>query len=102
MKKAMDKLKNQIAEYPSLYFRAKAKRYPEWALEDEEIDLISDSVKFALEILDIEFQIEALSITLTSIWWVIAYPVAVIGGIWMTKRSNVATAHPEAFQKKGK
>jgi hypothetical protein len=101
MKKAMDKLKKSIAVYPKMYFSNKAKRHPEWALDEDEEALITDSITFALDILDIEFEIEALHITLTSIWWVIAYPISVIGMVFLSHSSAVKEAHPEDFQKEG-
>jgi hypothetical protein len=103
MKKAMNKLKKSIGTYPKMYFAAKAKKHPEWALDDDEEKLMTDSITFALDILDIDFEIEALHITLKSIWWVIAYPVTVIAGIFFVHRAAAKEAHPDDFlPKEGK
>lgn len=94
MKKAMDKIKQKIGTFPILWFKAKELQHPEWALDDEEKAIITDSLEFVFEILNVEFEIQSLDITLTSIWWIIAYPIAAIGMIFMVKSSAVKAAHP--------
>lgn len=95
MKKAMDKIKQKVGTFPILWFNAKAAQHPEWALDDEEKEIIKDSLEFVFEILNIEFNIQTLDYTLTSIWWVIAYPIAAIGMIFMIKSSAYKAANPE-------
>jgi hypothetical protein len=99
MKQAMDKMKKSIATYPKMYFSNKAKKHPEWTLDADEEELITDSITFALDILDIDFEIEALHITLKSIWWVIMYPVSVIGLTFFAHQAAVKETHPEDFKK---
>jgi hypothetical protein len=99
MRKAMKKLKERIGRFPAIWFEQKALQHPEWALSKDEEDTISESVNFALELLDIEFMIEPVSMTLTSIWWVIAYPFATIGMVWFYHADKVKKAHPEDFEK---
>lgn len=92
MRAEMRKLKKKIAEeLPELFFNRRAEQLdqPEWKLTTDEKDAISDSINMVLEVLDIEFAIEPLSMTLTSIWWVIAYPIVVILGIFMLKQSEI-------------
>jgi hypothetical protein len=102
MRKAMNKLKKNISDYPSMFFDARSKQHPEWQLDKNEKETLRESIEFALEILDIEFEIEAISITLTSIWWIIAYPIAVFGMMFLTHREAVISAHPEDFIKEDK
>jgi hypothetical protein len=92
MRAEMKKLKKKIAEdLPRLFFNRRAEQLdqPEWKLTRDEEEAIADSVNMVLEILDIEFAIEPLNMTLTSIWWVIAYPVIVILGIFMFKQAEI-------------
>ena len=102
MRNAMNKLKDRIASAPALWFDASAKRHAEWKLDDDEKELINDSVQFALEVLDVNFEIEAVEITLRSIWWVIMYPVSVIGLTFFAHKENVQRMHPEDFKKEKK
>jgi hypothetical protein len=95
MKKAMEKIKEKVATFPILWFKAKEMQHPEWALDEEEKAIITDSLDFVFEILNVEFEIQTLDIKLTSIWWVIAYPVAAIGMIFAIKSNAVKQAHPE-------
>ena len=51
--------------------------------------------------LDIDFEIEPLSISLTSIWWVISYPVLAFAFLFLTKKAVVmeveqAESNPDA------
>lgn len=89
MQKSMDKLKSKTAKLPILWFHNQAKNRPEWELDDEEKELITDSIETVFEILDVEIQIEPLTWTLTSIWWVIAYPIMAFGFLFLTKKSLV-------------
>lgn len=102
MKKAMKKLKERIGKFPALWFATKAEKHPEWRLNQEEEEIISESIGFVMEILDIEFMIEPINVTLTSIWWIIAYPFCTIGLIWFSHHDAVKLAHPEEFEEKEK
>lgn len=87
IKKAMNKFKKKVAEFPIAWFHQQAKGNPEWELDEEEKDLITDAIGTVFELLDIEFAIEPLSVQLTSIWWVIAYPVLTFVFLFLTKKS---------------
>jgi hypothetical protein len=95
MKAAMKKIQDKVCSFPNLYFKNKASIHPEWALDEEEEAIITDSLSFVFDVLNIEFMIEGLDITLTSIWWVIAYPILAIGMIFAVKKSAVEAAHPK-------
>jgi hypothetical protein len=95
MKKAMDKFVRQIAEFPALYFHNAAATNPEWELDEDEKEMLTDSVSMVFEILDVEFEIEPLNMTLTSIWWIISYPFVVFGYIFLTKKSKIETKEKE-------
>jgi hypothetical protein len=87
IKKAMNKFKKKVTEFPIAWFHQQAKGNPEWELDDEEKDLITDAIGTVFELLDIEFAIEPLSVQLTSIWWVIAYPILTFVFLFLTKKS---------------
>lgn len=92
MRAEMRKLKKKISEdLPEFFFNRQAEKMeqPEWKLTKDEKDAISDSVNMVLEVLDIDFAIEPVAMTLTSIWWVIAYPVLVILGIFFLKQQEI-------------
>lgn len=89
MKKSMQKFRNKIAAAPINWFHAQAKGNPEWELDDDEKELMQDSIGTVLDILEIEFVVEPLSWTLTSVWWVISYPVFAFAFLFLTKKSLI-------------
>lgn len=89
MQKSMDKLKAKTAKFPVMWFNGKSKEHPEWALDKDEEDLLTDSIETVFEILDIELQIEPLTMTLTSIWWVLSYPLLAFAFLFFTKQSQI-------------
>lgn len=95
MKAAMKKIEDKVCSFPSLYFRNKALVHPEWKLDEDEEDIIKDSLSFVFQVLNIEFMIEGLDITLTSIWWVLAYPILAIGMIFVSHKTAADAAHPK-------
>jgi hypothetical protein len=102
MKAAMKKIQDKVSSFPILYFKGKAKVHPEWALDQDEEEIISDSLTFLFEVLDVNFNIQPLNVTLESIWWVIAYPVCAIGMIFFSHSAAVKANHPEDFQEEKK
>lgn len=88
MKKAMEKLKDKAANGPIMYFHTKAKNNPEWELDEDEKEMLRDSISTVFELLDINVEIEPLEWTLSSIWWVISYPLVVFGALFMMKKSQ--------------
>jgi hypothetical protein len=95
MKAAMKKIQEKVCSFPILYFSNKAKIHPEWALDEDEKEIVTDSLSFVFDILNIEFQIEQLNLTLESIWWVIAYPICAIGMIFLSHKAVVDALHSE-------
>lgn len=97
MKKKMEAFKAKISEtLPGLFFNRMAAKYdqPGWKLSDDEAEAVKDSVETALDMLDIEFAFQPIEITLTSIWWVVLYPVTVFGTIFLMKSSEFPIAKP--------
>jgi hypothetical protein len=95
MKAAMKKIQDKVSSAPILYFRGKAKQYEEWKLDEDEEEMIKESISFFFEVLNIEFLIEPLNYTLTSIWWVVAYPIAIFGMVFVTHKAAADAAHPK-------
>lgn len=89
MRKSMEKLKAKTADLPIMWFHTKAKGHPEWELDDEEKELMTDAITTVFDVLDIEVEIEPLSWTLTSIWWVLSYPVVAFAFLFLSKKSLV-------------
>jgi hypothetical protein len=87
MKRAMDKLKDKAANLPIMWFHQQAKNNPEWELDDDEKELITDAIGTVFEVLDIEIEIQPLSWTLTSIYWVLGYPIVAFLFLFLTKKS---------------
>lgn len=98
MRKAMNKFRGKISSVPVMWFHAQAKANPEWELDDTEKELIEDAIDTVLDVLDIQIEIEALSMTLTSIWWVISYPVLVIVFLFLTKKSLILDKEKQATE----
>jgi hypothetical protein len=94
MQKTMDKLRNKTAAIPIMWFHSMAKEHPEWELDEEEKDILKDSFETVFEVLDIEVQIEPIVATLTSIWWVLGYPICVLLFLFMSKKT-AAAVQPE-------
>lgn len=90
MQKMMDGFRDQVADIPIMWFHNQAKENPEWELDAKEKEVLTDAFAVVFEVLDIEIQIEALSMTLTSIWWVIAYPFVAFTFLFLTKKAAVA------------
>jgi hypothetical protein len=95
MKAAMKKIQDKVCSFPILYFEGKAKVHPEWSLDSDEKDIITESLSFVFEVLNINFNIDQLDVTLTSIWWVIAYPTLAIGMIFFSHKAAVDILHPK-------
>lgn len=89
MRKAMNRFKTKIADIPIMWFHTQAKANPEWELDDDEKALITDAIETVFDVLDIEVEIEPLSWTLTSVWWVISYPVLAFVFLFLTKKSLI-------------
>lgn len=92
MQKSMDKLKSKAGKLPVQWFNNKAKERPEWKLDADEEELISDAIETVFDVLDIEIQIEPLSMTLTSIWWVLSYPICAFLFLFLSKKSSAIQA----------
>ncbi len=88
MKKSMDKLKAKAANFPVMWFHQKAKANPEWELDEEEKDLLTDSIETVFELLDINVEIEPIEMTFRSMYWVIIYPIGAFAFLFLTKKSN--------------
>jgi hypothetical protein len=89
MQKTMDKLKGKASTFPVLWFHSMAKEHPEWELDEDERDILTDSIETVFEVLDIEIQIEPLSVELTSIWWVLSYPILAFAFLFFSKKSMI-------------
>lgn len=92
MKKKMEAFKSKLSEtFPSLFFHSMAVKHeqPEWELTSDEKESIKDSIDTVLEILDIEFAFQPISLQLTSIWWVVCYPIIVFGFIFISKSTEL-------------
>lgn len=87
VRKAMNKFKGKVADVPIMWFHTQAKDDLAWELDADEKELITDSIETVFDVLDISFEIEPLSYTLTSIWWVISYPLLAFTFLFLTKKS---------------
>jgi hypothetical protein len=87
IRKAMSKFKGKVASVPILWFHNQAKDNPEWELDKDEQELLTDSIETVFEVLDVNFEIEPLSWTLTSVWWVVSYPLLAFLFLFLTKKS---------------
>jgi hypothetical protein len=95
VRRAMNRFKTKISDVPILWFHQQAKSHPEWELDDDEKELIKDSVETVFDVLDIEVEIQPLSWTLTSIWWVLSYPLLAFVFLFLTKKSLTMQADQE-------
>lgn len=89
MRKAMNRLKTRVANIPIMWFHTQAKQNPEWELDAEEQAMMTDAIETVFDVLDIEVEIEPLSWTLTSVWWVVSYPLLAFVFLFLTKKSVI-------------
>jgi hypothetical protein len=89
MKKSMDKIRGVGSDALVMWFHDQAKEQPEWELDEKEEEWLRDSMETVFEVLDIELQIEPITATLTSIWWVIAYPFCTFAFLFFTKKAKI-------------
>lgn len=94
VRKAMNRFKTKVADVPILWFHQQAKVHPEWELDADERDLLKDAIETVFDVLDIEIEIQPLSWTLTSVWWVLSYPVLAFVYLFLVKKS-MTMEHPE-------
>jgi hypothetical protein len=87
VRKAMDRFKVKVANVPIMWFHSQAKSNPEWELDADEKAMLKDAVETVFDVLDIGVEIEPLSWTLTSVWWVLSYPVLAFVFLFLTKKS---------------
>jgi hypothetical protein len=98
MQKMMDGFRDQIVDIPLMWFHNQAKDNPEWGLDDKEEEFLKDAFGVVFEVLDIQIEIEAVSMTLTSMWWVIAYPFAAFAFLFLTHKAAVTEKNREDQQ----
>ena len=72
----LNKMKRSFAEaLPKAVGVAVREKGPEYALTDEDTEILAESVENCLEILDIDFQVQPFTTTLTNPLWVLILPV---------------------------
>lgn len=92
VRRAMNRFKGKAANVPIMWFHQQAKGNPTWELDDEEKELLTESIKTVFDVLDVEVEIQPLSWTLTSVWWVLGYPFLAFAFLFLTKKSLVMEA----------
>lgn len=95
MQKMMDGFRDQVADIPIMWFHNMAKDNPEWELDEKETEFLKDAFGVVFEVLDISIEIEALNLTLTSIWWVVSYPFAAFLFLFLTHKAKVVENNQE-------
>jgi hypothetical protein len=90
MQKSMDKIRGIGSDALVMWFHDQARQQPEWELDEKEEEWLRDSMETVFEVLDIELQVEPITATLTSVWWVIAYPVCAFTYLFFMKKSKIA------------
>jgi hypothetical protein len=98
VRRAMDRLKKKMSALPIMWFHQQARNNPEWELDADEKELIRDSVETVFEVLDIEIEIEPLSWTLQSVWWVLSYPFLAFLFLFLTKKSATMQADGRIYE----
>ena len=72
----LNKMKRSFAEaLPKAVGVAVREKGPEYALTDEDTEILAESVENCLEILDIDFQVQPFTTTLTNPLWVLILPL---------------------------
>jgi hypothetical protein len=99
LKKTMKQMEAATANVPIAWFDNMAKEHPEWALDDKEKNLLQGSIEMAFEALDIDFAIEPWTYTLSSIWWLLGAPIAVIIFLFVSKKAKLSTTETKEEEK---
>ena len=88
MRKTMDGLKDKVADLPIMWFHDQAVEHPEWALDEKEQAWLRESINSVFEVLDIDVEIQPISMQLTSIWWVLGYPFVTFLFLFLIKKGK--------------
>lgn len=86
LQKALERFQDRLSKWPIAYFSAQAVDHPEWKLSPDEEELIKDSVETVFEVLDVGVDIEPISYTITSVYWVLLYPFAAFAFLFLIKK----------------
>lgn len=86
LQKALERFQDRLSKWPIAYFNAQAIDHPEWKLTDDEEELIKDSIETVFEVLDVGVDIEPISYTITSVYWVLLYPFAAFAFLFLIKK----------------
>lgn len=93
----LNKFKKSLADkVPKVMNKAIKAKGPEWQLDTEDSELLSESVENCFEILDLQFNITPISVILKNPLWVLLLPLTVLIFIFTGKSiANAPTMKPE-------
>jgi hypothetical protein len=100
LQKSLDRFQQRLSKWPIAYFANKAKDHPEWALDDDEKELISDSIETVFEVLDVGVDIQPIEYTITSVYWILLYPFAAFFALFMLKKAKSIEVEQQQEQQK--
>jgi hypothetical protein len=91
MKATMERFQGMFTDGITGWFHQQAtvSGHPEWDLEEKDKELIGDSISFVMDAFNIEFDFQTVDLTLSSVWWVLAYPICAFGIVFLNKKGAV-------------
>jgi len=101
LQKTMGRIQGKMSKFPILWFDEKARENPAWKLDDDEKELIEDSVATVFELVEINVDVEPIVFTLRSVYWVLLYPLFAFCFLFLIKKSkemNIDAVPPEELK----
>jgi hypothetical protein len=98
LQKTMGRIQGKMSKFPILWFDEKARENPAWKLDDDEKELIEDSVATVFELIEVNVDVEPIVFTLRSVYWVLLYPLFAFCFLFLIKKSkemNIDAVPPE-------
>ena len=101
LQKTMGRIQGKMSKFPILWFDEKARENPAWKLDDDEKELIEDSVATVFELVEVNVDVEPIVFTLRSVYWVLLYPLFAFCFLFLIKKSkemNIDAVPPEELK----
>lgn len=89
----MNKFKKTVAEkIPQILSNAVKDQGAEWQLSESDSELLAEATENSLDVLEVDFQVQPISKTLTSPWWALIFPMMALLMIFIPKLPAITAA----------
>lgn len=92
----LNKMKKALADkFPTVVAGAVRERGPEWQLESDDTEILSEAVENCFDVLDIDFRIAPYNMVLSNPLWVLLLPILALVIVFAPKAVKSAQLHKE-------